>query len=40
MVSKGLVGGSEVGRVIEGAEGGAERDGVGSDVSETYKVCS
>lgn len=40
MVSEGLIGGSEVGRVIEGAEGGTERDGVGLEVSGTGKVCS
>ena len=40
MVSEGSVGGSEVGRVIEGVEGGAERDGVGSEVSGTDEICS
>lgn len=35
MVSEGSVGGSEVGKVIEGAKGGAEKDGVGSEVSVT-----
>lgn len=34
------MGGSKVGRVIEGAKGGAERDGVGSEVFGTDKVCS
>lgn len=40
VVSEGSVGGSEVGRFIEGAKGGAERDDVGSKVSGTYKVYS
>lgn len=39
MVSEGSMGGSEVGRVIEGVEGGAERYGVGSKVSGTDEVC-
>ena len=40
MFSEGLVGGSEVGTINEGAERGADRDGVGSEVSGTNKFCS
>ena len=32
--------GSEVAMVNEGAKGGVDRDGVGSEVSRTDEVCS
>ena len=40
MVLEALVRSSEDGRVSEGVEGGAEEDGIGSEVSRTDKVCS
>lgn len=40
MVLESSVGGSEDGRVTKGAEGGAKREGLYSEVSGIDEVCS